>query len=410
MKINLHNLRNGLQWAIIVIGIKMTLIIGNRLVSKSLLIGLILGGILIFVAAGCSQRPGNAAGIEPQAIFTHTIAPVASSTPSPTPTQSSSSTPSPTVTATVTPTRTPTPHPMNILAARQTTYPGSAITIEETLEPGANYSRYIAWYESEGLKIYGLLTVPDGEVPATGWPAIVFNHGYIPPREYRTTERYIAYVDSLARHGYIVYRIDYRGHDRSEGGASGTYGNPGYTVDVLNAVSSLQAFPLADPQRIGMWGHSMGGFLTLRAMVISPVIRAGVIWSGVVGSYPDMICCWRRPTPGVPTSTPNPNFRSGWRTQWQNLYGSPEENPTFWMGVSANSFLSDLSGPIQLHHGTGDTEVPLKFSQDLYQEIQQAGKLGEYYEYPGDNHNLSNYFSLAMSRTIQFFDQYLKGN
>ena len=409
MKINLHNLRNGLQWAIIVIGTKMTLIIGNRPISKSMLIGLILGGILIFGTAGCSQRSGNAAGIEPQAIFTHTLTPAPSSTSSPAPTLSPSSTPSPTITATVTPTRTPTLHPMNILAARQATYPGSSITIEETLEPGANYSRYIAWYESEGLKIYGLLTVPDGEAPATGWPAIVFNHGYIPPGEYRTTERYIAYVDNLARHGYIVYRIDFRGHDRSEGEATGAYGNPGYTVDVLNAVSSLQAFPLADPQRIGMWGHSMGGFLTLRAMVISPVIRAGVIWSGVVGSYPDMICCWRRPTPGVPTSTPNPNFRSGWRTQWQNLYGSPEENPAFWMGISANSYLSDLSGPVQLHHGTGDTEVPIPFPQNLYQQIQQAGKLGEYYEYPGDNHNLSNYFSQAMSRTIQFYDQYLKG-
>jgi len=110
---------------------------------------------------------------------------------------------------------------MNILAARQTAYPGSAITIEETLEPGANYSRYIAWYDSDGLRIYGLLTIPDGEKPATGWPAIVFNHGYIPPEVYRSTERYIAYVDQLARNGYIVYRIDYRGHDRSEGRASG---------------------------------------------------------------------------------------------------------------------------------------------------------------------------------------------
>jgi dipeptidyl aminopeptidase/acylaminoacyl peptidase len=298
---------------------------------------------------------------------------------------------------------------MNILAARQTAYPGSAITIEETLEPGANYSRYIAWYDSDGLRIYGLLTIPDGERPATGWPAIVFNHGYIPPEEYRSTERYIAYVDKLARNGYIVYRIDYRGHDRSEGRASGAYGNSGYTVDVLNAVSSLQAFPQADPDRIGMWGHSMGGFLTLRAMVISPDIRAGVIWAGVVGSYPDMLCCWRLPTPGVPTLTPNPNFRSGWRTSWQDRYGTPEENPDFWMGISANNYLADLSGPIQLHHGTGDTEVPVAFSQSLYEQILQAGKTVEYYEYPDDNHNLSNYFNLAMNRTIEFFDQYLKG-
>jgi dipeptidyl aminopeptidase/acylaminoacyl peptidase len=299
---------------------------------------------------------------------------------------------------------------MNILAARQTSYPGSAITIEETLEPGANYYRYIAWYESDGLKIYGLLTIPFGEMPSTGWPAIVFNHGYIPPDVYRSTERYIAYVDSLARSGYIVYRIDYRGHDRSDGEASGAYGNPGYLIDVLNAVSALQAFPQADAQRIGMWGHSMGGYLTLRAMVISSSIKAGVIWAGVVGSYPDLMCCWRRPTPGVPTPTPNVNFRSNWRTTWQNLYGSPDENPDFWLGISANSFLGDLSGPVQLHHGTADTEVPVVFSRDLYLQIQQAGKVVEYYEYGGDDHNLATYFSLAMSRTIAFFDQYLKGD
>ena len=46
---------------------------------------------------------------------------------------------------------------------------------------------------------------------------IVFNHGYIPPAEYRTTERYVAYVDGFARNGYIVFRPDYRGHDQSEG-------------------------------------------------------------------------------------------------------------------------------------------------------------------------------------------------
>jgi dipeptidyl aminopeptidase/acylaminoacyl peptidase len=297
---------------------------------------------------------------------------------------------------------------MNILAARQTAYPGSAITIEETLEAGANYSRYIAWYESQGLRIYGLLTIPVGEMPATGWPAIVFNHGYIPPQEYRSTERYIAYVDNLARNGYIVYRIDYRGHDRSDGQASGAYGDPGYTVDALNAVAALQNYPQADSLRIGMWGHSMGGFLTLRAMVISPAIRAGVIWAGVVGSYPDLICCWRRTAPGLPTPTPNANFRSGWRTNWQDLYGTPEENPEFWLGISANHFLDDLSGPVQLHHGTADTSVPLEFSQDLYEQILQSGSPVEYYKYPDDDHNLSGNFTTAMMRTISFFDRYLK--
>jgi len=128
---------------------------------------------------------------------------------------------------------------MLIEAMRRQEYPGSEIIIEQTLDPGVNYNRYYAYYMSDGLKIYGLLTIPKGEQPATGWPAIVFNHGYIPPDVYRTTERYIAYVDNLANHDYVVFRIDYRGHDRSDGEARGAYGDPGYTVDVLNAVASL---------------------------------------------------------------------------------------------------------------------------------------------------------------------------
>jgi dipeptidyl aminopeptidase/acylaminoacyl peptidase len=296
---------------------------------------------------------------------------------------------------------------MNILAARQTPYPGSEITIQQILDAGSNYYRYYAWYESEGLKIYGLLTVPLGDPPETGWPAIVFNHGYIPPQVYITTERYIAYVDNLARSGYIVFRIDYRGHDRSEGEATGAYGDPGYLVDVLNAVASLRRYPDADPDRIGLWGHSMGGYLSLRAMVIDPGIKAGVIWAGVVASYPDLICCWHR-TPGAPTRTPNPNFRSSWRSNWQEQYGTVGENPEFWLGISANSFLDDISGPVQLHHGTADTSVPIEFSRTLYQELLDAGKTVEYYEYEGDNHNLSRYFTQAMVHTLEFYDKYLK--
>ena len=131
--------------------------------------------------------------------------------------------------------------------------------------------------------------MPRGEKPATGWPVVIFNHGYIPPDQYRTTERYVAYVDGFARNGYIVFRSDYRGHGDSEGEASGAYGSPDYTVDVLNAVSAMKQYPDADPNRIGMWGHSMGGYITLRSMVIQDDIKAGVIWAGVVASYPDMI-------------------------------------------------------------------------------------------------------------------------
>jgi dipeptidyl aminopeptidase/acylaminoacyl peptidase len=294
---------------------------------------------------------------------------------------------------------------------RQRQYPGSPIVIEQTLDSGSNYSRYIASYQSEGLKIYALLTVPFGEKPASGWPVIIFNHGFIPPEVYRTTERYVAYVDSLARNGYIVFRPDYRGHDNSEGIPSGAYGSPDYVVDVLNAVASMKAYPDADPARIGMWGHSMGGYITLRSMVITHDVKAGVIWAGVVASYPDMLSRWRRrPNAAVQTATPFPGGPGRrWRTELIETYGSPEENPAFWASISANAFLGDLSGPLQLHHGTADTSVPLEFSEMLYQQVQAAGKYVELYTYPGSDHNISSGFSLAMQRTVQFFDRYLKG-
>ena len=287
---------------------------------------------------------------------------------------------------------------------RQQAYPGSSVTIEQVLEPGENYNRYFVSYLSEGLKIYALMTVPYGEKPINGWPAVLFNHGYIPPGVYRTTERYTEYVDEIARNGYIVFRSDYRGHDASEGQARGAYGYPDYTVDVLNAVASIKSYPDADPERIGMWGHSMGGYITLRCMVISPDIKVGVIWAGVVAAYPDMVNKWSFPAADTPAN------ESGWRTSLTATYGTPSQNPAFWDVISANSYLGDLSGPIQLHHGTGDVEVPSEFSATLYQQLQIAGSPSELYTYENDNHNLSNSFELAMQRTIQFFDTYLKVN
>lgn len=359
------------------------------------------------------------ASATPVATPSWTASPSASPTPIPTdtpaPTATATATPVPTTTPTSIPTATPTPtatpmHPLSIQAMRQADYPGSEIIIEQTLEPGSNYSRYIASYLSEGLKIYALLTVPFGEKPESGWPVIVFNHGYIPPEQYRTTERYVAYVDGFARNGYIVFRSDYRGHGSSEGEARGSYGSPDYTIDVLNAVTSMKNYPDADPDRIGMWGHSMGGHITLRAMVIDDDIKAGVIWAGVVASYPDLFERWRRRTDGSPTPTPDPdNPRRRWRTDLQETYGSPDENPEFYASISANTFVADLSGPIQLHHGTADTSVPIEFSEILQQQIQDAGGVVEYYVYQGDDHNIANSFGTAMQRSIAFFDKYVKG-
>jgi dipeptidyl aminopeptidase/acylaminoacyl peptidase len=160
----------------------------------------------------------------------------------------------------------------------------------------------------------------------------------------------------------------------------------------------------------------MGGYLTLRAMVISPDIKVGVIWGGVVAPYPDLfdrgnLNLTPAPTPEAgPTADPGedaaPNQPS-WR-DWLVEFGSPEENPEFWQSVSANSYLDEISGPLQLHHGTADHDVPVAASQLLYDEMQAAGQTVELYTYKDDNHNIAAFFTLAMNRTIQFFDTYLK--
>ncbi len=296
-------------------------------------------------------------------------------------------------------------NPLTIENLRKGNYPGSDLVIEQTLGSGSNYNKYIASYKSEGLKIYGLLTVPKGEKPNSGWPVIIFNHGYIAPSEYKTTERYVAYQDGFAKNGYITFKSDYRGHGSSEGQALGAYGSNDYTVDVLNALSSLKIYKDSDPNRIGMWGHSMGGYITLRAMVVAPDIKAGVIWGGVVGSYPDLLNSWRRPGITLP-----PGARASWRTSLVNTYGTPDKNPAFWNSISATSYLKDISGPVELHHGASDNSVPVEFSQKLDSELKIAGKVSEFYTYPGDDHNITKNFIIAEQRSIDFFDKYVKNS
>ncbi len=387
---------------------------------------LLLAGSLLLNA--CSNNNGQnqetaAAGIGaataarvPTLVPTERPLPTFTASPEPTPTASPTSSPTPSVTPspTFTPTPSPSPtptHPMMIEVMRQQEYPGSELTFEQTLEPGDNYSRYIVSYLSEGYKIYALFTVPLGTPPESGWPIIVFNHGYIAPDEYRTTTRYVQYIDALARSGYIVMSSDYRGHGSSEGEARGGYGAPDYTVDVLNALAAAKTYETADPERIGMWGHSMGGFITLRAMVVSEEIDAGVIWGGVVVSYPDLFERWRRQADDGPTPTPDPTRERGrWRTELYETFGTIEENPAFWASISSNSYVADLSGPLQLHHSTTDSSVPVEFSEILYEEVQAVGKPVELFLYEGDNHNIFANFWTAMNRSIEFFDLHVKGS
>ena len=300
------------------------------------------------------------------------------------------------------------------IAALRTRYiTGSEITFEQQLMNGANYSQYIASYVSEDNRIYGLLTVPLGEAPPGGFKAIVFNHGYIPPSTYVTTERYVAYVDTLARAGFVVFKIDLRGHGNSEGRATGSYYSPDYTIDAIAALKSLQTLDFVDPDGIGMWGHSMAGNLVLRAMLVEPDIKAAVIWAGAGYSYDDLVSygisdtSFRR-EPDRPDDNDDPNNPRRRGSMIREAYGSPDSGHPYWQAVSLTANLRFLQAPLQIHHSVDDSVVGVAYSRDLTAALQQNGKLYEYYEYAGGGHNIeSPFFDEAILRTVAFFQLYL---
>ena len=113
---------------------------------------------------------------------------------------------------------------LTIPALRERTY-HSHLNVEKLLETGPNYRAYLASYDSDGARVYGLLTLPTGVRPAAGWPAIILLHGYINPSTYQTNgSAYRGWWQAAARDGrFAIFKPDMRGHGQSEGVATGPY-------------------------------------------------------------------------------------------------------------------------------------------------------------------------------------------
>lgn len=287
---------------------------------------------------------------------------------------------------------------MAIEKLKQRTYESGDFVIEEKLANGSNYSQSIVSYKSEGLKIYGLLTVPLAEMPANGFPTIVFVHGYIPPKKYSTTGNYPTYQAALARAGYITFKPDLRGHGRSEGEPVSAHFSEKYVVDTMYAIAYLKSYEQVDPQRIGYWGHSNGGEIGLRVAVISPDIKASSLWAGVVGSYTDMFETYFEKIPFM-VENHNPLVET---------YGKPSDGNEFWSLIEPFNYLGDITAPIQLQHGGKDDSVPIELSLSLKKALEQAGKSVEYFDYPSDDHNIGQNSNLAFLRAIEFYNENLK--
>ena len=288
-------------------------------------------------------------------------------------------------------------------------YPGSEIVIEDDYQKQANYTSYLANYQSDGLKINGLLTIPTTEKPEGGYPAIVFIHGYIPPSTYRTTEKYVEYIDYLARNGFVVFKIDLRGHGDSEGEPGGAYYSSDYIVDALNAAASLQKHPDVNPDKIGMWGHSMAGNVTLRSIATSDKIKAGVIWAGAVYTYEDMADYGIDDNSYRPPQDVQQRYeRQEQRQRMRDVYGEPDLKKEFWRQISPIDYITSESAKVQIHHSINDDVVSVDYTRNLKSILAENGVEIETYEYPSGGHNITSpAFGTAMQRTVEFYQENL---
>ena len=318
-------------------------------------------------------------------------APPAAPTAVPTPTAR----PSPTL---VPPSPTPDPWaeytPYTIEGLRSRSYGAGQIEILEVMEETPKFTRYLFAYPSDGLRITGMLNRPHGDGP---FPVVILNHGYYPLDVYRTGDGTRTAADYLANRGFLTLSPDFRSHAGSDDAP-----NPfraGHVIDTLNLIPLAQRLPDAQPGKVGIWGHSNGGAITSKVIVVSDQIAAAVIYapasSNIVEDY------WFRVERA--------------RSRGQEIDPidwpvRPEEAPDLYERLSPLPYLHYVSAPVQLHWGTADEVVPYKWVGDLLEGLKAAGKPVAYFEYAGQPHSFRGAANqLYLQRIAAFFEHHLKG-
>ncbi|MCB8944172.1 MAG: alpha/beta fold hydrolase [Ardenticatenaceae bacterium] len=307
--------------------------------------------------------------------------------PSPTPT--STPTPIPTVIP-----ATPDPYtPYTVVYLSERSYgTGGDLRIEETMGETADFTRYLISYPSDGLTIYGFMNVPKSNGPHA---VVLVLHGYWPPADYNTIGYTAPYADALAQAGFIAIHPNYRHHPPTAESANEkeNYFRVGYALDVLNLLAQVQRQagqpgPLATAaaQHIHLFGHSMGGGIALRVLVVGSGVESAVLYGAMSGNEQqnyERIRVWSNQADG--------DFELSLSAE--NL-----------ARISPINYLEQIQARISIHHGTQDATVPPQWSADLCERLQDLQKTVECFTYAGQPHNFTGAGNqLLIERAIAFF-------
>ena len=260
----------------------------------------------------------------------------------------------------------------------------------------------LVWYPAtDGEKVPAYLFVPKDLDRSRKHPAIVWIHGDGHNQNYdgwhveRNYAVYYSFHQYLLQQGYVVIAPDYRGSiGYGRKWRQGVFGDVGGkdSADATQAATYLKTLSYVNPDRIGVWGLSYGGFFTLLALVDAPkTFACGVDVAGVV----DYRMYYEDP----------------WHGSWTfGRLRAPEDDPKAYDVASPLSRMDRLERPLLVLHGTSDVNVPYLHSVRLIDDLLKRGKSFEFMVYPGEFHYFTRAHVLedAWRRVERFFDQHLR--
>ena len=269
----------------------------------------------------------------------------------------------------------PQPYEQYTLAfLRERSYGGGSLEIIETIEETDSFTRYLIRYPSDGLNISGFANVPKGEGP---YPVIIAIHGFVDPAIYKPLDYTTPTLDRLTQDGYIIFHPDLRNYPPSDEGDN--LFRVGMAVDVLNLIALTtvesgppELFAAAAQEKIGLLGYSLGGNIALRVLLVSSNIKATVLAASMGGDEIKNAQLLFR-------AFPDPAFQA-----------ELEISPEIVEGISLTNDYSNITSPIQLHHGVLDETIPVAWAEETCQALTDAGVQVECIYYPDEDHTFGD--------------------